>query len=112
MKNNLPIALLSITILTGVQAAAYANPKVDFANAGVLISQQNVPNPPCSVNDPTGTPLNVRSKPNGEIIARLRNGTIVEQTDTPYKGKWAEISFDSGNIKVTGWVYKKYLACG
>ena len=28
----------------------------------------------CSVNDPTGTPLNVRAQPNGEIIGTIPNG--------------------------------------
>ena len=31
----------------------------------------------CKVTDPTGTPLNVRSAPNGKIIGTLANGTLV-----------------------------------
>lgn len=106
MKNILLIALLSISVLTGVQVAANSSPKAGNYD------RQEVPNPPCSVNDPTGTPLNVRSEPNGEIIARLTNDTIVEQTDTPLRGKWKEIAFYTGSRRITGWVFKDYLACG
>lgn len=31
----------------------------------------------CVVNDPTGTPLNVRSSPDGSILGALYNGTRV-----------------------------------
>ncbi len=111
MKNNLLIALLSVTVLTSIQIAAYSKSKVDLTTTKALISQQEAPNPPCTANDPTGTPLNVRSKPNGKIIAQLKNGTIVEQTNTPRTDKWVEISFLSGKRKVTGWVFRDYLAC-
>lgn len=110
MKNNLLIALLSVMILTSIQVAAYSKSKVDLATTKALISE-NVPSPPCQANDPTGTQLNVRSKPNGKIIAQLKNGTIVEQTNTPRTDKWVEISFLLGKRKVTGWVFRNYLAC-
>lgn len=32
----------------------------------------------CTVIDPTGTPLNVRSGPNGQIVGTLRKGAKVE----------------------------------
>jgi hypothetical protein len=31
----------------------------------------------CTVSDPTGTPLNVRSRPNGPIVGALHNGATV-----------------------------------
>src|SRR5690348_10516434 len=31
----------------------------------------------CIVDDPTGTPLNVRERPHGSIVGALRNGTPV-----------------------------------
>jgi hypothetical protein len=108
MKKNLFILLLSMTVLTNVPVS---KSKAGLANTETLISQQEAPNLPCSVNDPTGTPLNVRSKPNCKIIARLENGTIVEQTDTPIQDKWEEIKFKVGNKTVRGWVFKDYLAC-
>jgi hypothetical protein len=36
----------------------------------------------CKVTDPTGTPLNVRSGPNGKITGTLANGALVSITDT------------------------------
>jgi hypothetical protein len=35
----------------------------------------------CKVTDPTGTPLNVRSEPNGKIVGTLANGTLVSITE-------------------------------
>ena len=102
--------MLSVTVLTSIQVAAYSQSKVGLETTKALISE-DVPNPPCQANDPTGTPLNVRSEPNGKIIAHLKNGTIVEQTNTPRTDKWVEISFLSGKKKVTGWVFRNYLAC-
>ena len=31
----------------------------------------------CVVDDPTGTPLNVRTSPNGAILGALYNGAVV-----------------------------------
>ncbi|MDJ0513647.1 MAG: SH3 domain-containing protein [Methyloceanibacter sp.] len=65
----------------------------------------------CTVNDPTGTPLNVRSKPNGSIVGALHNGTSVNLwkliwvNDKP----WARIT-PVGPGK-SGWVFHDYLKC-
>ena len=46
---------------------------------------------PCVVSDPTGTPLNVRSRPNGPILGSLYNDTEVFISDMTVAGgrKWA-----------------------
>ena len=66
----------------------------------------------CIVADPSGTPLNIRDKPNGEIIGSLPNGFPVEvarsavQRDT----NWVEIA-NAGAGPPTGWVYRPYIDC-
>jgi hypothetical protein len=66
----------------------------------------------CAVNDPTGTPLNFRDKPNGRIIGRLPNGeevgvlAIVRDRN----GKiWAKLVIGSRSIH--GYVLRKYIDC-
>ncbi len=67
----------------------------------------------CKVTDPTGTPLNVRSAPNGKIIGTLANGVIVSITE--YKddanGKpWVDVA-DYKTKKVLGWVFREFVSC-
>lgn len=67
--------------------------------------------PVCTVVDPTGTPLNVRSGPNGNILSNLRNGSKVEVVDhQDHKGKrWARVSkYQEASY---GWVFEAYLKC-
>ena len=67
--------------------------------------------PVCTVVDPTGTPLNVRSGPNGKILSTLRKGSKVEVvTHVTEKGKkWAKVSkFQDASF---GWVFEAYLTC-
>ena len=48
----------------------------------------------CTVDDPTGTPLNVRSRPNGAILGALNNGAAVFVSDLIVDGrgrKWAKV---------------------
>jgi Bacterial SH3 domain len=105
MKNNLPIGSMLIAVIIAISCLG-ARSTMSSTLA------ESIPNPPCSANDPTGTPLNLRSQPNGKIIARIKNNTIVEQTDTPIKGgKWQEIRVRVGAKQVVGWVFKAYLAC-
>ena len=40
----------------------------------------------CNVADPTGTPLNVRSSPNGPIMGALHNGVTVHVNDLVVHG--------------------------
>jgi hypothetical protein len=73
----------------------------------------------CRVDDPTGTPLNVRTVPGGKtIVETLKNGTPVTILDT--KTKWAYIGLlpeedemlEGDKLVVpTGWVYREYLDC-
>jgi len=35
----------------------------------------------CRVMDPTGTPLNLRTAPNGQILGNLANGVLVAVVD-------------------------------
>lgn len=96
MKNILSIPLLSLTMLVGVQAAAYSSPHPDGYYR-------------CSVYDPTGTPLNVRSKPGGKIIGSVQNGTRVGLVNAPDSGRWRQIILQADGAEVTGWVFKNYL---
>ena len=66
----------------------------------------------CSVDDPTGTLLNVRASPNGSILGALHNGTIGDIRDVAFDrggGPWAYI-VPVGQGK-PGWVYRAYLSC-
>jgi hypothetical protein len=67
----------------------------------------------CRVMDPTGTPLNVRATPNGQIIGSLPNGLLVTILDvaTDNRGRpWALISqYESG--RRIGWVFREFIAC-
>lgn len=65
----------------------------------------------CVVEDPTGTPLNVRSSPNGSIRGALHNGALVEILDTTYAqgGRWVYIAPLEGGKR--GWVYGPHLDC-
>jgi Bacterial SH3 domain len=64
----------------------------------------------CTVADPSGTPLNVRSqpKPNGSILGALNNDTSVVVKER--RGQWASIVPDSAGK--SGWVWAEYLSCG
>jgi hypothetical protein len=67
----------------------------------------------CRVMDPTGTPLNIRTAPNGQIVGNLPNGLLVSVVDQTVdaKGKsWVYIkNMDDG--AVLGWVFREFIAC-
>jgi hypothetical protein len=67
----------------------------------------------CRVMDPTGTPLNVRVAPNGQIVGALPNGllvSIVNMADDANGKPWAYIArFDDG--RPIGWVFREFIAC-
>ena len=69
----------------------------------------------CKITDPTGTPLNVRASPNGRILRKIANGTVVyiEDTSTDSKGRaWAQISINVRNGRRTlGWVFREFISC-
>jgi hypothetical protein len=65
----------------------------------------------CTVADPTGTPLNVRSTPpNGPILGALNNGAMVTVVESILaRGqKWVRILPEIGK---PGWVFRNYLDC-
>lgn len=67
----------------------------------------------CKVTDPTGTPLNARATPNGKIIGKVKNGTVVYVSEYSYDNKgrpWALI-FNAKNDKYIGWVYREFISC-
>jgi uncharacterized protein YraI len=76
----------------------------------VLSSPSIAGDGPCIVADPTGTPLNVRSKPNGPIIGALHNDMQVAITGSAsVSGKqWVRIIPGVGK---PGWVFADYVMC-
>ncbi|WP_275787316.1 SH3 domain-containing protein [Pararhizobium gei] len=64
----------------------------------------------CVVADPTGTPLNVRIEPNGQILSRLDNGrAVVVLAEKRVGGKgWAQVASEGD---VLGWVFAAFLDC-
>jgi uncharacterized protein YraI len=64
----------------------------------------------CTVADPSGTPLNVRSQPtpNGSILGALNNDASVVVKER--RGQWASIVPESAGK--SGWVWAEYLSCG
>ena len=65
----------------------------------------------CVVADPSGTPLNVRHRPNGRILGALSKDSEVFITDLTEVGgrKWAKV-VPLGEGK-TGWVFRDYVTC-
>jgi hypothetical protein len=69
----------------------------------------------CQVTDPTGTPLNVRDSPNGEVVYTISNGSEVYIHDTAYDDRgrlWAQIGgYYQGEYRIFGWVIREFLSC-
>ena len=64
----------------------------------------------CLVDDPTGTPLNVRAEPNGMILTTLQNGmsvTVLEERKLGTK-RWLLVSLDGRQL---GWIFGAYVVC-
>ena len=64
----------------------------------------------CVVADPTGTPLNVRSEPQGTVLSVLDNGITVQVVEERALGgkRWAKVA---ANGETLGWVFAAYLDC-
>jgi hypothetical protein len=97
---NIPIIMIT-GLLTMMNATAIAKPfdsEADYFKT-------------CTVQDPTGTSLNVRERPNGRIIDRLANGSevLVLSMVRDRNGKiW--IALPNGDSEaVRGYVLRKYL---
>ncbi len=69
----------------------------------------------CKVTDPTGTPLNIRASPNGRIVGKIRNGTVVyiEKYSSDNRGReWVRIGVYRGrNYVILGWVFREFISC-
>jgi TIR domain len=67
---------------------------------------------PCIVADPTPTPLNVRTKPNGPMALTMDNGATVHVIGqaTVNGESWSKIG-SGRDGPVLGWVFSDYLSC-
>ncbi|MBM3608554.1 MAG: SH3 domain-containing protein [Alphaproteobacteria bacterium] len=75
-------------------------------------AQAQVPRGTCLVSDPTGTPLNVRSGPNGRIIGNLYNGdyVVIQRTSRDDRGRpWALVGGTDGSTH--GWIFREFVSC-
>lgn len=66
----------------------------------------------CRVADPTHTPLNVRSTPDGQPVGTLSNGEQVTALDhSQHRGKdWVFVGKAADRTPI-GWVFQDYLDC-
>jgi hypothetical protein len=64
----------------------------------------------CLVEDPTGTPLNIRRTPGGEVVGSLRNGDGIVLDGSGAQWQKA-ISYSSGQARILGWVWSKFVDC-
>lgn len=79
----------------------------------LLASQAEAGYRACHVADPTGTPLNVRVQPAGEVVGTLENATPVNRAELvrDHRGSlWAFVQ-DPYSGNPIGWVFSGYLAC-
>jgi Bacterial SH3 domain len=65
----------------------------------------------CIVADPTSTPLNIRTAPNGRVVRTIHNGievNVLDHTSDPRGHEWVFVGI--GNTPL-GWVYRNYVIC-
>ena len=64
----------------------------------------------CVVADPTGTPLNVRAQPNGQILSTLDNGAFRQRVAETRQGgkRWVQVAADGVTL---GWVFASFIDC-
>ena len=67
----------------------------------------------CRVMDPTGTPLNLRTAPNGQIVGALPNGLLVSVLDQAVdaNGKPRVYIARHDNNLPLGWVFREFISC-
>ncbi|MCU0518141.1 MAG: SH3 domain-containing protein [Oscillatoria sp. Prado101] len=64
------------------------------------------------VADPNDTYVNLRSTPNGSVVARLNNGTRVYVYGRSNEWSWVEHEWDRGGMD-SGYMFSRFLApCG
>jgi hypothetical protein len=69
--------------------------------------------PVCTVSDPTGTPLNVRTAPNSVVIGTLPNGApvrLVQVVSGPDRKRWAFVVRPDDGATI-GWIFRDYVIC-
>ncbi len=80
-----------------------------LAFPGVLLAQGART---CAVNDPTGTPLNVREQPYRRIVGAYSNGTPVRIYETTRDGAGdAWVRIEPVGAGKSGWVFRKFIDC-
>lgn len=65
----------------------------------------------CKVTDPTGTALNLRKQPNGQIIGTVENNTkvyIYEIVRDEKNRPWAKVGSEG---RVLGWAFREFISC-
>ncbi len=79
-----------------------------ITSAGAAAGAEEV----CRVVDPTNTPLNVRTAPDGKIVGTLSKGAQVTALDHSwYHGKdWVFVGRAEDRTPI-GWVFRAYLDC-
>ena len=69
----------------------------------------------CRVTDPTGSALNVRLEPGGQVINQLRNGrdVYIQQYSRDFNGKvWVLVAIRSqGGYRMMGYVLREFIGC-
>ena len=66
----------------------------------------------CTVTDPTDTPLNIRSTPNGpEIVRTLENGSQVIPYDIAFDEDDRHFLLVGDEFNTWGWVFGPYVSC-
>ena len=91
-----------MTVLSRLAIAAFLSSL--FAFSPVLAADD------CLVDDPTGTPLNVRAEPNGPILTTLQNGISVAVLDERKLGtkRWLLVALEGRQL---GWIFGAYVVC-
>ena len=80
---------------------------------GIVIAGAGQGSAACRVADPTPTPLNVRTSPNGRIVSTLENGMLVSMLDraTDRRGQtWVFVGTAEDQTPI-GWVFRDYIDC-
>ena len=75
-------------------------------------SSRDVSSANCFIADPTPTPLNIRTSPNGKIVRTIVNGErvrILDQTRDQRGKQWVYIA--DASSQPLGWVFREFLAC-
>lgn len=66
----------------------------------------------CVIADPTNTPLNIRTAPNGKLLGTISNGdrvTVIDETMDRTIDRWAYIA--DAESKPLGWAFRRYVVC-